>query len=85
MVARQAFWVRIQTFLKYHKLATQAKEWPTHSSQPKKRARPRSKILMLFRMKSSFELGDDQPEPRSRIIKKVQRSGPFQKLLHLIN
>jgi hypothetical protein len=49
----------------------------------KKKKKDQSKILMLFRMKSSFELGDDQPEPRSRIIKKVQRSGPFQNLLLL--
>ncbi len=39
-VARQlataVLWVRIQTSLKNHKWATQAKEWPTHSSPPKK-------------------------------------------------
>ncbi len=39
-VARQlataALWVRIQTSLKNRKWATKAKEWPTHSSPPKK-------------------------------------------------
>jgi hypothetical protein len=40
-VARQlataALWVRIQISLINHKWATQAKEWPTHSSPPKKK------------------------------------------------
>ncbi len=39
-VARQlataALWVQIQTSFKNHKWATYAKEWPTHSSPPKK-------------------------------------------------
>jgi hypothetical protein len=37
-VARQlataALWVRIETSLKYHKLATKAREWLTYSSPP---------------------------------------------------
>jgi hypothetical protein len=38
-----ALWVRIQTSLKNHKWATsQAKEWPTHSSAPKKYTKKRS-------------------------------------------
>jgi hypothetical protein len=47
-VARQlttvALWVRIQTSLKNHKWATKAKEWPTHSSPPKKYTKKKKKI-----------------------------------------
>jgi hypothetical protein len=35
-IATAVLWVRIQTSLKNHKWATEAKEWPTHSSPPKK-------------------------------------------------
>ncbi len=35
-LATAVLWVRIQTPLKNHKWATYAKEWPTHSSPPKK-------------------------------------------------
>jgi hypothetical protein len=35
-LATAAPWVRIQTSFKNHKCAPQAKEWPTHSSPPKK-------------------------------------------------
>jgi hypothetical protein len=35
-LATAVLWVRIQTSLKNHKWATKAKEWPTHSSPPKK-------------------------------------------------
>ncbi len=36
LLATAALWVRIQTSLKNTKWATKAKEWPTHSSPPKK-------------------------------------------------
>jgi hypothetical protein len=36
LLASAALWVRIQTSLKNTKWATKAKEWPTHSSPPKK-------------------------------------------------
>ncbi len=36
LLATAALWVRIQTSLKNTKWATEAKEWPTHSSPPKK-------------------------------------------------
>jgi hypothetical protein len=36
-LATAALWVRIQTSLKNHKWATEAKEWPTHSSPPKEK------------------------------------------------
>ncbi len=46
-VARQlataVLWVRIQTSLKNHKWATKAKEWPTHSSPPKKYTKKKKK------------------------------------------
>ncbi len=35
LLATAALWVRIQTSLKNTNWATQAKEWPTHSSPPK--------------------------------------------------
>jgi hypothetical protein len=35
--ATAALWVRIQTFLKNQKWTTKAKEWPAHSSPPKKK------------------------------------------------
>ncbi len=35
--ATAALWVRIQTSLKNHKWTTEAKEWPTHCSPPKKK------------------------------------------------
>jgi hypothetical protein len=37
LLATAALWVRIQTSLKNTKWATYAKEWPTHSSKPKKK------------------------------------------------
>jgi hypothetical protein len=36
LLATAALWVRIQTFRKNTKWATCVKEWPTHSSPPKK-------------------------------------------------
>jgi hypothetical protein len=36
MIAIAALWIEIQTSLKNAKWATEAKEWPTHSSQPEK-------------------------------------------------
>ncbi len=35
-LASAVLWLRIQTSLENHKWATYAKEWPTHSSPPKK-------------------------------------------------
>jgi hypothetical protein len=35
LLATAALWVRIQTYLKHTKWATQGKEWPTHSSSAK--------------------------------------------------
>jgi hypothetical protein len=39
-----------------------------HTLASQKKKEDQSKILMLFRMKSSFELGDGQLEPRSKIL-----------------
>jgi hypothetical protein len=49
-VARQlataVLWVRIQTSLKNHKWATLSKEWPTHSSPPKKNIQKKESQLI---------------------------------------
>jgi hypothetical protein len=46
LLAMAALWVRIQTSLKNTKWATQAKEWPTQSSPPKKYKKALQKIVI---------------------------------------
>ncbi len=70
-VARQlataALWVLIQTSLKNHKWATNAKEWPTHSSPPKKYTK---KIYIFSDQKIVIYLSLGPPQRTSKLQKK---------------
>jgi hypothetical protein len=59
VLSGSALWVRIQTSLKNHKWATQAKEWPTHSSrhkniQQQKFNRKRDKFTLPISLEKTF-------------------------------
>jgi hypothetical protein len=42
--------VRIQTSLKNHKMAKQAKEWLTHSSPPKINTKGKKRFVLILRI-----------------------------------
>jgi hypothetical protein len=64
LLATAALWFRIQTSIKNTSWATQAKEWPIHSSPPKKKNiyKKKKKRKKIMQMKKELSLKNREYE-----------------------